>query len=425
MEPTLPEYCAPISPFLYDVSLYFHSCVPTPLALVSTALGTLSIISWLFAQLPQIYKNYQLQSTAGLSVFFLVEWCMGDVTNLMGALFTNQATWQVIVATYYVFVDICLVLQYFWYTHLKRRIRGTRFHSPNCSDQGDDDSSFDGLSPITSNFTETTSFTSKMDDPDNLAYGGPTAIQSIRKDHDEKATSSPSRAITSHHFNKQRSSWDAAPSPRTILYVSTICTLISTTSASPSTSPYLARYPPTSSQSLLLAGTVLAWISTGLYLFSRLPQLYKNYSLRSTAGLSPLLFAAAFLGNFFYSTSLLSNPNAWHSYPAHGGHGWAGAEGNERWAWVGRAAPFFLGAAGVLGLDAAMGVQFLLYRERDEEKILKVRDSMGRTRWERVSGWMRGWVPTVVGKERIVAVEEGERLLSESRELQRSRYGSR
>jgi hypothetical protein len=133
---------------------------------------------------------------------------------------------------------------------------------------------------------------------------------------------------------------------------------------------------------------------------------------------------AAFCGNFFYSTSLLTNPNAWYDFPPYGGHGWVGGEGSERWLWIARAAPFFLGAAGVLGLDGAMGIQFLLYRESKEEKIVKIRDSKGRSQWQKVSGWMRGWVPSMTGKERVVAREEGERLLSESRELARSRYGS-
>jgi len=59
--------------------------------------------------------------------------------------------------------------------------------------------------------------------------------------------------------------------------------------------------------------------------------------------------------------------------------------------------PFFLGAAGVLGLDASVGVQFLLYGER-EAKVMVVVDDEGergqRGRWRRVSGWMRGWVPS-------------------------------
>lgn len=88
-----------------------------------------------------------------------------------------------------------------------------------------------------------------------------------------------------------------------------------------------------------------------------------------------------------------------------------------------RAAPFFLGAAGVLGLDATMGVQFVLYGERDEEKIVKVRDSKGRSHWERVNGWMRGWVPSV-SPERVVSVAEGEALIRSSREVHRHSYGA-
>src|SRR4051812_28718470 len=91
----LPAHCAPTSSVLTDVSAYFGTCIPTPLAALSTLLGTLSIVSWLFAQMPQIFKNYQIKSTAGLSIFFLSEWLLGDLTNLLGALFLKQATWQI------------------------------------------------------------------------------------------------------------------------------------------------------------------------------------------------------------------------------------------------------------------------------------------------------------------------------------------
>lgn len=155
MAPSLPPHCSPTTPFLAEISTYLHLCIPTPLALLSSTLGTLSIVSWLFAQLPQIYKNYQIQSTAGLSIFFLVEWCLGDATNLLGALFTNQAGWQVVVAGYYVFVDVCLVWQYFWYTIIKPRIDGQSLHSASSSERGDTDAdSINGLSPINSHFRD-------------------------------------------------------------------------------------------------------------------------------------------------------------------------------------------------------------------------------------------------------------------------------
>ncbi|EUC30439.1 hypothetical protein COCVIDRAFT_84482, partial [Bipolaris victoriae FI3] len=117
-KPSLPPSCEPANAFLYHLSATFHTCIPTNLALISTLLGTCSIVSWLFAQLPQIYKNHKLKSTSGLSAFFLTEWLLGDLTNLLGCLFTGQASWQIIIAAYYVFVDCCLCGQWVWYEML-------------------------------------------------------------------------------------------------------------------------------------------------------------------------------------------------------------------------------------------------------------------------------------------------------------------
>ena len=101
----LPPHCTPVSPALAWLSSFTNTCIPTELAFISVLLGTLSIISWLFAQLPQLYKNFQIKSTSGLSIFFLVEWCAGDISNLSGAILTGQASWQIIIGGYYTFVS--------------------------------------------------------------------------------------------------------------------------------------------------------------------------------------------------------------------------------------------------------------------------------------------------------------------------------
>lgn len=94
--------------------------------------------------------------------------------------------------------------------------------------------------------------------------------------------------------------------------------------------------------------------------------------------------------------------------------------------WIANAAPFFFGAFGVLFMDATMGVQFMMYGEQ-QDKLVKVRDQHGISRWQRVSGWMRGWIPTI-RKEKVVDLAESQRLLSQSRELDRhlrhSQYGA-
>jgi len=95
------------------------------------------------------------------------------------------------------------------------------------------------------------------------------------------------------------------------------------------------------------------------YCTSRVPQLYKNYTRRTTAGLSITLFVAAFFGNLFYSLSLLTNPLAWADYEPYGGGGIAGPEGSKRSEWLMTTLPFFLGASGVLCQDAMVYIQYL------------------------------------------------------------------
>ncbi|RMZ87017.1 hypothetical protein DV736_g5754, partial [Chaetothyriales sp. CBS 134916] len=412
---SLPPHCTPTTPFLREFSACFHTCVPTLPALLSTALGTLSIVSWLFAQLPQIYKNYHLKSTAGLSIFFLVEWTAGDATNLAGGLLTKQATWQVVLASYYVFVDVCLVVQYFWYTYIAPRLYGeTLLSGPSSLRGGDDGDSINGLSPINTSFSEGDGSMSKDGDETSDV---PPSVVPIGHSLFAPINYEKSRLSLSTSPEKVGQSWISSASPRTLMLGAALVTLASPSRAAPVGFPndhfkhpghlLLARTPDE------VAGTIFSWCSTVLYLGSRLPQLYKNWQRQSTTGLSPLLFLAAFCGNLFYSTSLLTNPNAWNDFGPYGGHGWVDKDGSERDVWLARSAPFFIGAAGVLVMDGFMGLQFLMYGGGQEQVVVKVRDVHGRSHWERVSGWMRGWIPNMTDKAKVVDLAESQRLLGE------------
>ena len=212
-----------------------------------------------------------------------------------------------------------------------------------------------------------------------------------------------------------------SPSPRSLLLVSVLCVALSTASPlNPSDARRTTTPPPSTAEFI---GRILSWISTFLYLISRLPQIYKNAMRRSTSGLSPVLFIAAFFGNLFYSSSILANPLAWSSYPPFGAHGWVGPEGSDRATWVGLAAPFWLGAAGVLALDATVGIQFLVYGEGREMEVL-VEDRKGRDRWRRVTGWMRGWVPSPNPLLRGEGMDDERRVLVERRDSRSSGYGA-
>ena len=389
---SLPEHCTPTSQYLFRFSSAFHSCVPTSLAFLSTVLGIFSIISWLFAQIPQIYKNYQLKSASGLSIWFLVIWLLGDVSNLLGAILTSQAGWQIVVAGYYVLMDVLMDTQYVWYTYRKSpgQVQLVRYDSGTDRGNGSGEGVFVGVSPPNGSSTGSTHTEDRKSDTKALDKSArsqngrsPSRDVSTSFSKEGKAPGSFSRTI------RRQGTSSLGSSPRTLLLVLMLCFVLA------HASPLQLQIKDESSPSLSeIIGPMSSWCSTVLYIGSRLPQIYKNFSRRSTQGLSPALFLAAFFGNFFYSASVMTNPLAWKSYPPYGLHGWVGPDGSDMKTWRGLAAPFWLGAAGVLVLDAIVGVQFLIFGEDDAKKSVLVQDDEGRSRWRGVRGWMRGWVPS-------------------------------
>ncbi|CAG8096104.1 unnamed protein product [Penicillium olsonii] len=419
---TLPDHCEPTSPLLTAVSSHLHICIPTPLAAISSVLGTLSIVSWLFAQLPQIYKNFQAQSTSGLSIFFLVIWCLGDASNLVGAIYTRQAGWQVIIASYYVCVDIALVFQFFWYTHYKARISGGY---DNMSHMRDPDHIIQGVPVPEQGQTPAPVMNIKQSEAKDMGV----QAGSVRNSAGGTPSYSNEKMSSSRRSTRVAGSANSPPFaiPRTMLMASLLCAVLANAAPTEKPHPPISEVPDEAIVEII--GRVFSWMSTILYLGSRPPQLYKNYQRKSTEGLSPLLFMAAFCGNLFYSTSLLTNPNAWSDFAPYGGGGWSDSHGNDRLEWIGRATPFFLGAFGVLGLDGFMGIQFLMYgdglQNEDDESFVSSstgndRKSGRGRRWRHVHGWMRGWIPSSSPLREQPSAQEGQALLG----AERGRYGT-
>ncbi|KIP08760.1 hypothetical protein PHLGIDRAFT_126828 [Phlebiopsis gigantea 11061_1 CR5-6] len=87
---------------------------------LSDALGYASIGCWLGAQFPQVLENYRRQSVDGLAWPFLLNWMLGDMTNLIGCILTNQLPFQTYLAIYFCFVDVTLVGQFVYY-HYKSK----------------------------------------------------------------------------------------------------------------------------------------------------------------------------------------------------------------------------------------------------------------------------------------------------------------
>ncbi|KAI0933126.1 hypothetical protein AcV7_004689 [Taiwanofungus camphoratus] len=105
----------------FHATLYVTTTMLGPMSF-SDILGYASIGSWLGAQFPQVLENVRRQSADSLALPFLINWLLGDATNLLGCILTNQLPFQTWLATYFCFIDCTLLFQYFYYRSLSKSI---------------------------------------------------------------------------------------------------------------------------------------------------------------------------------------------------------------------------------------------------------------------------------------------------------------
>jgi len=150
------------------------------------------------------------------------------------------------------------------------------------------------LSPINTEFS---------DDPRPEMLQQSTQSQNLKAPAQEGVQFSPidydRRSMDFAVPDKQGFDWAAMASPRTVL-AGAAASLATPARAAPILLHLVSAQAQTQQEAsaIELAGTILSWSSTLLYLGSRLPQLYKNWSRKSTAGLSPLLFFVLTVGAF-------------------------------------------------------------------------------------------------------------------------------
>nr|KYP64049.1 putative membrane protein YOL092W family [Cajanus cajan] len=90
----------------------------------SFVLGSISVVVWVVAEIPQIITNYRTKSTEGLSVTFLVTWMIGDLFNLFGCLL-EPATLptQLYMAVLYTIITLALGSQAIYYGYIYPQLK--------------------------------------------------------------------------------------------------------------------------------------------------------------------------------------------------------------------------------------------------------------------------------------------------------------
>lgn len=236
------------------VQKYFLDCVYGNWELVAFLVGMSSILLWMAAQAPQLVENYRNKSAEALSVWFLLQWLMGDTCNLAGCLLTgSQLPTETYTAVYFIFADTIILTQYMYYNHLNQR-RHIR--------------------------------------PDDY------------------------RELPAEVGRRRKASVAATAAAGAAASVGLVCLLASPTGSITLVKSLILpeavlkqTYPPCGHsyrpQGLIILGNWCGWISSVFYLFSRISQIAKNMRRRSVVGLALGMFMTAVAANLTYGVSIL------------------------------------------------------------------------------------------------------------------------
>ncbi|TPX64157.1 hypothetical protein SpCBS45565_g06124 [Spizellomyces sp. 'palustris'] len=239
--------------YIQWIGTYFGDCIRTPWEQAAFWCGMVGLACFVVALVPQMWKNYKRQSVEGLSLGLLLIWALGDVTNFLGTILTNQTPTMKFTGAYFMLLSMVSFLQYFYYWHKER--------SRHISEE---------VEPLVAS--------------------------------DEEVTVSERRGY--------------GTVDRITVVVAVMVGLLGLASVAEGRSimEIISELPlcdETMSTTLWMriVGNIMAWISGLLYFSSRIPQLIQNHRAKSTEALSLTVFFLTIVGNVTYCLSIvLRNP---------------------------------------------------------------------------------------------------------------------
>ncbi|KAK6465742.1 PQ loop repeat-domain-containing protein [Scheffersomyces coipomensis] len=342
----------------------------TEASYLSSFFSGLSCISWICAQLPQIFENYKNKSAEGISPTFLFLWFMGDFLSFTSCLLNDAVlSFQIYLSVFFLCNDITLFFQYYYYNSVYPRKFGYRQapQEQQVSKSGeepmvfDEDASNADISVHADNsalhIRHGATNKTQEDEESPVSSMGSTPSSYNSMDEDNSNIKSGGRNINSNNSgggNAIRSTIMGAilnSSVGSALPITTNLLMATAKTSDSSSSSY------TSKETL---GLILAWGCTCVYISSRCPQLYKNYLRKSVEGISPLLFGAALLGNLTYTLSILTSCEFIY--------------GDDKSNFVMKELPYILGSSGTIIFDIGYFYQKYLYRNSGRNTSLMVMD---------------------------------------------------
>ncbi|KAJ6261561.1 hypothetical protein Dda_4231 [Drechslerella dactyloides] len=354
---------------------------------VSGITGSVSIACWLVVFTPQIIENFKRGSAEGLSLTFLILWLLGDIFNVLGGILQGVLPTMLILAIYYTFADIVLILQCFYYRayarkpdaepHTNGESSNHRHSVPEPEHEPTEDSPL--LSRTISDpypeerrgsfriLAETAYHLSPANPLHSLPPSRPDSSQGRKpftNGNNGVHTNGTSQAASPNRQSTSSSKFWNRVFRDTVAISIVIFAGIAGYYLAPSRTAHVPdghnphvpehRRPLTFS----LSGQIFGYLCAVLYLGSRIPQIWLNYKRKSVEGVAFLFFMFACLGNVTYVVSIL----AYRPGKVEDGEGYM--------RYIAVNASWLVGSLGTLFLDIVIFGQFFIYGNGDSDDNL-------------------------------------------------------
>ncbi|EGW32769.1 uncharacterized protein SPAPADRAFT_136546 [Spathaspora passalidarum NRRL Y-27907] len=95
---------------------------PIPLRVqISGVMGSTSLACWIVLLMPQLIEQWRLKSADGIAIGFISIWFLGDVFNLIGAVWAGLLPEVIFLAVWFCIADFMMIASYFYYTYIYQK----------------------------------------------------------------------------------------------------------------------------------------------------------------------------------------------------------------------------------------------------------------------------------------------------------------
>ncbi|RLV90419.1 putative vacuolar amino acid transporter YPQ3 [Spathaspora sp. JA1] len=95
---------------------------PIPLRVqISGVMGSTSLACWIVLLMPQLIEQWRLKSADGIAIGFISIWFLGDVFNLIGAVWAGLLPEVIFLAIWFCIADFMMIVSYVYYTFFYKK----------------------------------------------------------------------------------------------------------------------------------------------------------------------------------------------------------------------------------------------------------------------------------------------------------------